>query len=81
MYIWCKLINLFLRKKASILYEACYSKMCVITYFNTICVHPSKSAYSSFKMRTVEKEKQSPPLGFNWAQHDCITYFDRITHP
>ena len=55
--------------------------LCVITYFNTICVHPSKSAYSSFKMRTVEKEKQSPPLGFNWAQHDCITYFDRITHP
>lgn len=30
--------------------------MCKVTDFNTICVHPLKSAYSLFKMRTAEKD-------------------------
>jgi len=34
--------------------------MCGITYFDTICVHPSKSAYSLLKMRTAEKRKSLP---------------------
>lgn len=92
--------------------------MCKVTYRDANCVHPLKSAYSSFKMRTEEKimfsicqahhaqhlsphmcffvcserelgkehliqilEKRSTPLGFNWVHHDCITIFDRITHP
>lgn len=32
------------------------SYMCGITYFNTICVHHLKSAYSLFKMHTTEKD-------------------------
>ena len=35
--------------------------MCANTYFDTICVHPLKSAYSTFKMRTV---KCTDKLGF-----------------
>ena len=31
-------------------------QMCETTYFNTICVHHLKSAYSLLKMRTTEKD-------------------------
>ena len=41
-----RLDNIYIKPIASL--------MCVITDIDTICVHPSKSAYSSFKMRTVK---------------------------
>jgi len=38
------------------LYQTYSFLMCEITYFNTICVHPSKSAHSLLKMRTAEND-------------------------
>ena len=45
------------------LYRKMLFQMCGITYFNTICVHLLKSAYSLLKMRIVEKRKTSQQVG------------------
>lgn len=42
------------------LYQTYCCYMCGITYFDTICVHLLKSAYSLLKMRTAEKRKNLP---------------------
>ena len=38
------------------MYQSCYYDLCEITYLDTICVHPLKSAYSLLEMRTAEKD-------------------------
>ena len=36
------------------MYQSTVPYLCVNTYFDTICVHPLKSAYTYSKMRTVK---------------------------
>ena len=38
--------------------------MCVNTYFDTICVHTLKSAYSLFKMRTAKQSNNWEYVNF-----------------
>src|SRR5690606_2242523 len=53
-----KIFPLYKRKKdhtwSYLLYQLGIINMCVNTYFDTICVHPLKSAYSLPQLRTIK---------------------------
>ena len=55
-----------------------FNALCVNNYFDTICVHPLKSAYTCFKMRTVKlAEKQEFNDLFNHSFLQLIPFFHK----
>ena len=83
----CSLINFALKKRLKKkksrykMYRESILKMCVNTYFDTICVHLVKFAYSLPKMRTIKlTDKLEFVLLFSACNNVCVISFNYICY-